>query len=144
MSFLYQSRIRPTNGEINVIPFSAHAIAWCKPKINVRLVAIPSFSRTAAAWIPSQVAAILIKILSFEIPAASYCAIISRPFVTVASVSKDKRASTSVETRPGIISRILRPKETAKRSNAKVTTSAADALAPKVSLAPFKVSSTIP
>ena len=77
-------------------------------------------------------------------PAASYCAINSRPLVTVAAVSKDKRASTSVETRPGMISKIFKPNETAKRSNANVTTSAADALAPKVPRAPFNVSSTIP
>ena len=58
-------------------------------------------------------------------------------------MSNDNLASTSVDTRPGIISRIFKPKETAKRSKAKETTSAADAAAPKVARAAFKVSSTI-
>ena len=59
--FLYQSRIRPTNGEISVTPASAHAMAWCMPKSSVRLQWMPSFSSTSAARMPSQVEAILMR-----------------------------------------------------------------------------------
>ncbi len=38
------------------------------------------------------------------------------PRATVAAVSKDRRASTSVETRPGMIERISVPKRTSRRS----------------------------
>ncbi len=40
----------------------------------------------------------------------------------VFSVSNESRASTSVDTRPGMISRILRPNATARRSIAWLTT----------------------
>lgn len=44
-------------------------------------------------------------------------------FSTVAFVSKEKRASTSVETLPGIILRISRPNSTKRRSRAASTLS---------------------
>ena len=47
--FLYQSMIRPTNGEMSVAPTSAHAIAWAIEKMRVTLQVIPSFSKTLAA-----------------------------------------------------------------------------------------------
>ena len=49
-------------------------------------------------------------------PAASYSAIRARALATVASLSNDSRASTSVDTRPGTIARISRPKRTSSRS----------------------------
>lgn len=58
MSFLYQSMMRPTNGDIRVAPVSAQAIACAMEKIRVKLHVIPSFSNISAALIPSQVAAI--------------------------------------------------------------------------------------
>ena len=83
--------------------------------------------------------AILISTRERSIPAALYWAINSLALVTVASVSKDKRASTSVETRPGIICKIFNPKDTAKRSKARVTISARLAAAPASFLAWSKV-----
>ena len=77
---------------------------------------MPSFSSTSAARMPSQVEAILISTRSREMPAASYRAMSSRPLAMVASVSKERRASVSVETRPGTILRISRPNATSRRS----------------------------
>ena len=57
-----------------------------------------SFSRISAALIPSQVAAILIKMRDLSIPASLYKSMIRRAFAMVASVSKERRASTSVDT----------------------------------------------
>ena len=58
----YQSRIRPTNGEIRNAPASLQASAWVGLKIRVRLQSMPSACRMRAASTPSQVAAILIRI----------------------------------------------------------------------------------
>ncbi len=77
---------------------------------------MPSFSRASAALIPSHVDAILMRILSRDVPAASYIAMISWAFLMVASVSNDRRASTSVETLPGTIFRISCPKRTSSWS----------------------------
>ena len=68
MLFLYQSRIRPTNGEINLAPASAQATAWASEKSSVMLQLIPSFCSTWAAWMPSQVVASLISTRSRGIP----------------------------------------------------------------------------
>src|SRR5690554_7495948 len=65
---------------------------------------------------PSQVAAILIKIRSRLMPSASYNATILRAFAMVASLSNDNLASTSVDTKPGIIDRISQPIVTANLS----------------------------
>jgi len=62
--------------------------------------------------VSTEVDAILIRIRSFGVPLDSYSAINSRALATVASTSKESRASTSVETRPGTISRIFCPKPT--------------------------------
>lgn len=70
--FLYQSKMRPTNGEISVTFASAHATAWEKLNNSVRLQWIPcSLSRILAASIPSHVLASLIKMRSFPIPSVS-------------------------------------------------------------------------
>lgn len=53
-SFLCQSMMRPTNGEIKVHPASAQAMAWAWLKMRVKLQVIPSFSRISAALIPSH------------------------------------------------------------------------------------------
>jgi hypothetical protein len=58
---------------------------------------------------PSQVAAILISTRSRPMPAASYRPISRCARATVAAVSKDSRASTSVLTRPGTTFRISQP-----------------------------------
>ncbi|MPN13250.1 hypothetical protein SDC9_160571 [bioreactor metagenome] len=116
--FLCQSRILPTNGEINRTPASAQATACTLEKRRVRLQCIPSFSTISAAFIPSHVEAIFISTRSREVPADSYNPIISRALTTVASVSKDRRASTSVEALPGTIFKISNPKFTANLSMA--------------------------
>ena len=51
---------------------------------------------------------------SREIPALSYCSIISLAIFIVPSVSYERRASTSVETRPGTIAKIFFPNATAR------------------------------
>ena len=71
VSLRYQSRMRPTKGEMSVTPASAQAIAWCMPKSSVRLQWMPSFSRTSAARMPSQVEEILMRIRSRFAPAVS-------------------------------------------------------------------------
>ena len=76
---------------------SAHARACALLNNSVKLHLIPSFSNCSAALIPSQVDAILIKILSWLIPCSLYSASKIFALAIVASVSKDKRASTSVE-----------------------------------------------
>jgi len=115
---LKKSVIRPTNGDINVTPASAQAAACGNENSKVKLQCIPSFSNSLAAWIPSHVDAILIKTLSFSIPASLYRAMISRAFLIFAAVSYERRASTSVDTRPGTILRISIPKSTANFSKA--------------------------
>ncbi len=72
VDFLYQSRMRPTNGEMSVTPASAQAMAWWMPKSSVRLQWMPSFSRTSAALMPSHVLAILMRTRSRVAPAFSY------------------------------------------------------------------------
>ena len=54
-------------------------------------------------------------------PASSYSSTSRRALATVAAVSKLRRASTSVETRPGISLRISPPIDTASRSQASAT-----------------------
>ena len=79
---------------------------------------MPSFSSSSAAFMPSQVDAALIRTRSRETPASSYKAINLRALARVASLSKDKRASTSVEIRPGTYFRISVPTMTASLSPA--------------------------
>src|SRR5688572_5613967 len=103
---------------------------------------IPSCSRTRAASIPSQVAAILMRTRSRGAPARSYSEISLRALAAVASASLDRRASTSVDTRPGTIARIRVPKSTARRSIATRTTRFGDAEAPASGRAQRRASST--
>ncbi len=104
--------MRPTNGEISVMPPSPQATAWAKPNSSVRLQWMPSVWSSRAAAMPSQVDAILMSTRLRPIPAASYNAMMPRARATVALVSNDRRASTSVLTRPGTTFRISRPKRT--------------------------------
>ena len=98
---------------------SAHATAWQKLKSSVRLQWMPCFdSSSRAAWIPSHVDAILISTRSREIPTDSYSSISLMALSIVARVSNDRRASTSVDTRPGMILRISSPNDTSRRSTA--------------------------
>ena len=78
---------------------------------------MPSRSNTCAACIPSQVAAILMSTrFCVSMPCAWYNWVMRRARTRVASVSKLKRASTSVDTRPGSKDKISQPKRTSKRS----------------------------
>ena len=77
-----------------------------------RVQRMPSRCSRSAARMPSQVAAILMSTRSRGMPAAAYRPISRCARANVASVSKDRRASTSVLTRPGTTCRISRPKRT--------------------------------
>ncbi len=110
--------MRPTKGEIRVTPASAQAMAWAMPNSSVRLQWMPSRSSFSAARTPSQVVASLISTRLRETPAASYSAIRWRALAMLASVSKLRRGSTSVDTRPGTCLRISQPKATNSRSMA--------------------------
>ncbi|MCY1455432.1 hypothetical protein D9M71_725670 [compost metagenome] len=112
----YQSRIRPTNGEIRNAPASLQASAWVGLKISVRLQSMPSACSWRAASTPSQVAAILISTLLRGTPAASYMAMNWRALATVAAVSCAWSASTSVDTRPGTSVLSSVPTPTVRRS----------------------------
>lgn len=88
--------------------------------------------RIRAAWIPSQVEAILIRTRDLSMPRDLYsCSLLApgsyfvsriltsmmcRALSTEALVSKEKRASTSVDTFPGTIFRISFPNSTSRRS----------------------------
>ena len=66
---LYQSRMRPTKGEIRKAPASAAAMACGKENISVRLQLTPYLDcRVCAALMPSHVEATLIRMRSFETP----------------------------------------------------------------------------
>ncbi len=69
---------------------------------------------------------------SRPIPAPAYWAMISRPLEMLACVSKERRASTSVETRPGIIFRMRLPNSTARWSKASEATFFGSADSPSV------------
>ena len=97
-----------------------HATAWQNANSSVRLQRMPSRCSSAAAWMPSQVEAILISTRSHGMPCASYSAMMRRARATVAAVSKLRRASTSVDTRPGMVFKISQPKRTNRWS---ITTS---------------------
>jgi hypothetical protein len=60
----YQSRMRPTNGEIRNAPASAAAMACTSENSSVRLQSIRSRRRISAARIPSQVDATLMRTFS--------------------------------------------------------------------------------
>jgi len=119
--------MRPTNGDIKVAPTSAHATAWHILNNNVILQWMPSFSRISAALIPSQVLAIFIKTFFVGLtPRSLYIFTKERALATVASVSNERRASTSVLTTPGTIFEISTPKFTASRSIARLTMASKD------------------
>jgi len=63
--------MRPTNGEISLMPPSAQATAWAKEKSRVRLQLMPSFWSCSAALMPSHVDAILMRMRSRPMPAFS-------------------------------------------------------------------------
>ena len=78
---------------------------------------MPSCCSTRAASMPSQVEATLINTrCSVSMPSARYNAAMRLPRAMVPAVSNDSRASTSVDTRPGISDRICVPKRTSRRS----------------------------
>jgi hypothetical protein len=69
---LYQSRMRPTKGEMRKAPASAAAMAWTRENMSVRLQLMPwSRCKISAALIPSHVDATLIRMRSLEMPSAS-------------------------------------------------------------------------
>ena len=108
--------MRPTNGEISCTLAWPQATAWQNENSSVRLVWIPLLSNLRAASMPSQVAAILISTRSMWMPCAWYSSMMRSARDTVALVSKLRRASTSVDTRPGMMDRISQPKRTSRRS----------------------------
>ncbi len=108
--------MRPTNGEIRVTPASAQASACANEKSSVMLQRMPSRSRRSAARIPSQVLASLISTRSRAIPSFSYSETMRRALSSEPSMSKDRRASTSVDTRPATCFRISRPNRTKSQS----------------------------
>src|SRR3990167_1737998 len=108
--------MRPTNGEISCTLAWPQATAWANENSSVRLVWMPLRSSWAAAWMPSHVAAILMSTRSMWMPSAWYSSMMRSARMTVALVSKLRRASTSVETRPGTWVRISQPKRTSRRS----------------------------
>mmetsp|Transcript_22173 Transcript_22173/g.54546 ORF Transcript_22173/g.54546 Transcript_22173/m.54546 type:complete len:204 (+) Transcript_22173:1486-2097(+) len=115
--------MRPTKGEMSVALASAHATAWPKPKSRVMLQWMPSASSFSHALMPSHVEAILIKMRSFSMPSSLYSLMKFLAFLMEASLSKDRQASTSVDTRPGTIFRISQPNLTDSRSHTSLTRS---------------------
>src|SRR5260370_133387 len=108
--------MRPTKGEISCTLAWPQATAWQNENSSVRLVWMPRSSSWRAASMPSQVEAILMSTRSMCTPSAWYSSIRRSARATVAEVLKDRRASTSVETRPGMVFRISQPKRTSMRS----------------------------
>ncbi len=104
---------------------------------------MPSRSSTSAAWMPSQVDASLMSTRSRDVPAASYWPMSVWAFSMERGMSYESRASTSVETRPAMISRILRPNSTLSRSMALRTTASLFPSAPASFLAQASAESTI-
>ena len=84
----YQSRMRPTKGEMRVAPTDAAATAWAKLNSSVMLQWMPSASRISAAWQPSQVVASLMSTRSRDTPAVSYISMMRRARLTLFCVSK--------------------------------------------------------
>ena len=66
---------------------------------------------------PSQVEAILIRMRSLPMPIDLYRSMMCSALSIEACVSKEKRASTSVLTLPGMICRISLPNSTRSRSS---------------------------
>ena len=108
--------MRPTKGEISCTLAWPQATAWQNENSRVRLVWMPRSSSWRAASMPSQVEAILMSTRSMCTPSAWYSSIRRSARATVAEVLNDRRASTSVETRPGMVFRISQPKRTSMRS----------------------------
>ena len=117
----YQSRMRPTNGEIRKAPASAQASAWVLLKIRVRLQSMPSRCSWRAASTPSQVAATLISTRSRPMPRAAYISMNLCAFFTVAAVSWAWSASTSMDTRPGTSPASAAPTAMVRRSTTSST-----------------------
>lgn len=67
-----------------------------------------------AAWMPSHVDANLIKMRLRSMPNSSNIAINFNALSMLVLVSKDRRASTSIDTRPGTIFKISIPNNTDK------------------------------
>ena len=95
----------------------------------------------AAAWIPSQVDAIFMRTRSFSTPDFLYNEIISSASSIVASVSYDKAAGTSEDTRPGTIFKISAPKATVYVNKNYLMSNKAEKYATKYSRAFFAISS---
>ena len=112
--------MRPTNGEISCTLACPQATAWANENNSVRLVWMPRCSSFSAALMPSQVAAILMSTRSMWTPWAWYSSIRRSARVAVGLVSKLRRASTSVDTRPGMVARISQPKRTSSLSTTSV------------------------
>src|SRR5258706_156448 len=81
---------------------------------------MPSFSSCSAARMPSHVDATLMRLRSLPMPCCWYQPISLCAFSMLPFVSKESRASTSVDTRPGTIFRMRVPNSTASRSSALV------------------------
>ena len=71
---------------------------------------------TCAALIPSHVDATLMRMRSLPMPMDLYRSMMCSALSIEACVSKEKRASTSVETLPGMMDRISLPNSTSSRS----------------------------
>jgi len=108
--------MRPTKGEMSCTLACPQATAWANENSSVRLVWMPLASSSRAASMPSQVEAILMSTRSMCSPSAWYSSTMRSARATVAAVSNDRRASTSVDTRPGMMERISQPKRTMSRS----------------------------
>lgn len=119
--FLYQSKILPTKGDIKKSLDYAHWTACVLLKISVILQFILSLFKVSAALIPSHVEAILIKTRSFSTPFYLYSWIILLALSTVASLSKERAASTYVETYPGNFFSNSQPKLTERWSQTRLT-----------------------
>src|SRR3569833_913656 len=89
---LYQSRKRPTKGEMRKALASAAAMACGSENISVRLQLTPwSRCRISAALMPSHVEAILIRMRSLEMPSSLYSYITNRLHVSSQSTHEGKK-----------------------------------------------------
>ena len=94
--------MRPTKGEISCTWPAPQATAWQNENSSVRLGGCLAAPAARAAWMPSQVEATLISTRSL----CDALGLVQRDDALaraprVAAVSKLRRASTSVDTRPG-------------------------------------------
>ena len=141
MDLLYQSEIRPTNGEIRKTPASAQAIACAWWNTSVRLQSMPDalqLLRGADAFPgggeldqDALAADLAVGIVLNDLLGAG----------DRGGVSNERSASTSVETRPGTSAASAAPTDTARRSATAATRASASpsCLAPQA-MASFIVS----